>query len=359
MKDKVLSEIREKLKEHDRELLRLLNARASLSEEIGKIKRSCGIEVYDPSQESRVLEYISSMNEGPLADRALVNIYREIFSASRAMQEQMAVAFLGPEGSFSHMAVQNQFGGGVKLSPQETIAGVFDAVERGRASVGLVPIENSLEGSVKATLDRLIATPLKIRAEAFLRVSHCLVSACADLSKVEKVYSHPQGLAQCRQWLGLNLPGVPLFEASSTAAAARIAAAEPGSAAIASRVAAEKFGIAVLASEIEDFALNTTRFLVMGSGKTIKSGRDKTSVLMGSAHIPGALHKALGPFAAEGLNLLRIESYPIRERNWEYLFFLDFEGHAGEKGPAECLRKMEQFTTFIKVLGSYPRGEEP
>jgi chorismate mutase/prephenate dehydratase len=302
------------------------------------------------------------MNEGPLSGSSLRGIYNEIFSSSRALQEEMSVAFLGPEGSYSHIAALSQFGSSIRLAPQGSISEVFDAVERKQSRVGIVPVENSLEGSVKATLDRLIATPLQIRAEKFLRISHCLVSSQGGrkgLKQIQKIYSHPQAIAQCRQWLRMNLPGVPLFEVASTAAAARKAALEKGSAAIASSLAAKHYGLKVVADEIEDYHLNTTRFVVIGEGSTAESGRDKTSILMGSAHIPGALHRALGPFVSKGLNLLRIESYPMRERNWEYLFFLDFEGHANRREIADCLRQMEKVTTFIKILGSYPRGEEP
>jgi chorismate mutase/prephenate dehydratase len=299
------------------------------------------------------------MNDGPLPDSSLRGIYNEIFSCSRALQEEMSIAFLGPEGSYSHIAALAQFGSGIKLVPQGSISEVFDAVERKQSRLGIVPVENSLEGSVKPTLDRLITTPLQITAEKFLRVSHCLVSSRKGLKQVKKIYSHPQAIAQCRQWLKTNLPGVPLFEATSTAAAARKAALEKGSAAIASSLAARHYKLKIVADEIEDYHLNTTRFVVIGEGHTGESGRDKTSILMGSAHIPGALHRALGPFVAKGLNLLRIESYPMRERNWEYLFFLDFEGHANRREIADCLRQMEKVTTFIKILGSYPRGEEP
>lgn len=362
MKGDKLKKLREDLAKKDREIVRALNDRAALSVKIGEWKRSRRLSIYDPSQESRVLKSVREMNEGPLPDSSLGGIYNEIFSSSRALQEEMSVAFLGPEGSYSHLAALSHFGNCIRLVPQGSISEVFDAVERKQSRMGIVPVENSLEGSVKATLDRLITTPLQIRAEKFLRISHCLISSRKGLKKVEKIYSHPQAIAQCRQWLKMNLPGVPLFEAASTAAAARKAALEKGSAAIASSLAAKQYGLKIVAEEIEDYHLNTTRFVVIGEGRTGVSGesdRDKTSILMGSAHVPGALHRALGPFVAQGLNLLRIESYPMRERNWEYLFFLDFEGHANGRKTADCLRQMEKVTTFIKILGSYPRGEEP
>lgn len=359
MKGDSLKKLREELGKKDREIVEALNDRAALSVRIGELKRSRELGIYDPAQESRVLKSVCEMNEGPLPDSSLRGIYNEIFSSSRALQEEMSVAFLGPEGSYSHIAALARFGSSIRLVPQGSIPEVFDAVERRQSRMGIVPVENSLEGSVKATLDRLITTPLQIRAEFFLRISHCLAASRKGLQHVERVYSHPQAIAQCRQWLKINLPGVPLFEVASTAAAARKASLEKGGAAIASRLAVKHHGLKTVAEDIEDHHLNTTRFLVIGEGKTGESGRDKTSVLMASAHIPGALHRALGPFVARGLNLLRIESYPMRERNWEYLFFLDFEGHAERREIKDCLRQMEKVTTFIKILGSYPRGEEP
>jgi len=359
LKNEILKDLRDRMQEKDREILKLLNERASLAVRIGEAKRCGGVRVFDPAQEARILAALREMNRGPLSDRALANIYREIFSSSRALQAEMKVAFLGPEGTFCHMAAAARLGSCASLLPQASISEVFDAVERGKAALGVVPLENSLEGSVKAALDRLIATPLRIRGEVFQRVTHCLASKSPDVNGVERVYSHPQALAQCRSWLRANLPGIELVETASTAAAARKAAGEAGSAAIASALAAELSGLEVLAEGIEDCTLNTTRFIVIGEGGSDASGRDKTSILIGSAHAPGALHRALGPFAAQGLNLTRIESYPVRDRTWEYLFFLDFEGHLQEEKTAGCLREIEKVTAFVKVLGSYPRGEEP
>lgn len=359
MKEDSLKKLRAEMREKDSELVRLLNERAGIAVRIGRVKQAGGKETYDPVQEGRILDAVREMNGGPLSGEALAAIYREIFSSSRALQAEMKIAYLGPEGSFSQLAAESRFGNCATLLPQASIPEVFDTVERGNAALGIVPLENSLEGSVKAALDRLISTPLQIRAEIFLRVSHCLVSKSPGLKRIRKIYSHPQAIAQCRHWLRMNMPGAELVEMSSTAAAARQAAAEPGCAAIASARAAGLFGVHIVAEAIEDNPLNTTRFVVIGTGKSERSGRDKTSILMGSAHRPGALFHALEPFAAKGLNLLRIESYPVRERNWEYLFFLDFEGHREDGNTAACLRDMEKVTAFIKVLGSYPRGEEP
>jgi len=359
-----LLSLRTSVKEKDAAIVRLLGERASLAMEIGRLKRLLGREIYDPVQESQVYRCLEEMNEGPLPDEALREIYREILSASRALQAPVTVAFLGPQTSFSHQAALSHFGRGAELLPQATIAGVFAAVERGLAGWGIVPVENSAEGSVKATLDGLIATPLVIRAEVYARIRHCLVSRGEDPGRVERVYSHPQALAQCRGWLQRHLPQAVLVETDSTAAAARNVLEDPAGAAVTSSLAAETEGIRLLCEGIEDSPLNTTRFLVLGKeGKARKgtatvTGRDKTSILFGTAHQPGALYEALAPFAGEGVNLTRIESYPVRDRMWEYLFFADFAGHREEAKPKKCLEELAGRASFLKILGSYPRGDE-
>ncbi len=359
-----LQALRALVKEKDAAMVRLLNERASLAVEIGRLKCIEGWEIYDPVQESQVYRCVEEMNKGPLPDVALRAIYREILSASRAIQAPVTVAFLGPETSFSHQAALGHFGQGALLRPQPTIAAVFDTVERGAADWGIVPVENSAEGSVKSTLDGLLATPLTIRAEVYGRIRHCLVSGGEETDRIERVYSHPQALAQCRGWLRRNLPGAVLVETESTATAARKVLEDPAGAAVASRLAADAGGLRLLAEGIEDSPLNTTRFLVLGTEKKAEkaaaapTGRDKTSILFGTAHQPGALHEALAPFAAEGVNLTRIESYPARDRMWEYLFFADFAGHREEAKPKICLEELAKRTAFLKILGSYPRGDE-
>jgi chorismate mutase/prephenate dehydratase len=358
-----LQALRALVKEKDAAMVRLLNERASLAVEIGRLKRLEGWEIYDPARESQVCRCVEEMNEGPLPDEALRAIYREILSASRALQAPVTAAFLGPETSFSHQAALGHFGQGALLRPQATIAAVFDAVERGTTDWGIVPVENSAEGSVKSTLDGLLNTPLTIRAEVYGRIRHCLVSGGEETDRIERVYSHPQALAQCRGWLRRNLPRAVLVETESTATAARKVLEDPAGAAVASRLAADTGDFRLLAEGIEDSPLNTTRFLVLGTkGKAEKAaaptGHDKTSILFGTAHQPGALHKALAPFASEGVNLTRIESYPVRDRMWEYLFFADFTGHREEAKPKRCLEELAKQTAFLKILGSYPRGDE-
>ena len=358
MKKMSLNSLREKLRRKDREIVKLLNERAEVSIEIGKLKQLEGCEVYDPSQESKVYDGLREMNQGPLSNSALRNIFGEIISSSRALQAPTTVAYLGPEASFSYLAAQFHFGKTARYSAQGKISEVFDEVERERVSWGVVPGENSVEGFVKETLDGLITTPLNIRAEIFLRISHCLISACERMEEVKRIYSHPQALAQCQGWLRKNLSHCPVFGLDSTAVAAKRALEDKESASIGSYLAASTYGLKIIARGIEDSPLNTTRFFVIGKGKSLPTGRDKTSMLFGTPHVPGALYHALEPFAREHLNLTRIESYPIRDRMWEYLFFVDFAGHIEEKRTKTCLADMKKVTTLIKVLGSYPRGDE-
>ncbi|MFA5182237.1 MAG: prephenate dehydratase [Syntrophales bacterium] len=359
MTGKSLAQLREAIREIDGDILRLLNERAARSVEIGQVKRSHGVDVYSPAQESRVIDFLSKHNTGPLNDAAVREIFREIFSSSRALQEPLTVVYLGPEASFSHLAALAHFGRSAELVPTGTIDQVFDLVERGNIALGIVPVENSTEGSVGHTLRRLIATPLDIRAEVFLRISQCLMSHCLRKEEIHRVYSHPQALAQCRNWLRENLPQAEQVETASTSEAGQRAHIDPeGGAAVGSRLSAAIHGLSILAEDIEDNPANTTRFLVIGKSKGEPTGRDKTSILFGTPHVPGALFKSLETFAREQINLLRIESHPLRDRMWEYLFFADFAGHQEDEQVRQCLQDMEGRTTFLKILGSYPRGEE-
>jgi chorismate mutase/prephenate dehydratase len=359
MKKQSLKEIRERLRKKDREIVKLLNERTELSIEVGRAKNSQGWETYDPSQEGKVYDYLKDINEGPLPENSLKNIFREIISSSRTLQEPTTVAYLGPEASFCYLAAQSHFGTSALYHSQTKVSEVFDEVERGRISWGVVPVENSLEGPVKATLDRLIATPLNVRAEIFFRVSHCLISPCAKMEEIKRVYSHPQALAQCQVWLRKNLPNAPLNEVGSTVAAAEHVLKDQEGAAIGSYVAAATYGLTIIAEGIEDSPSNTTRFFVIGRGESTATGTDKTSILFATPHVPGALYQALGPFAREGVNLTRIESYPMRERIGNYLFFVDCAGHKDESKTKKCLADVEGAATLFKVLGSYPKGEEP
>lgn len=357
MKDAPLAKLREELRKRDREILRLLNERGHLALEVGKVKSRNGREVYDPSQEAKVLAQLSAGNPGPFPDHAVKSIFREIISSSRALQHSMAVACLGPEASFTHQAALTHFGQETSFRLKPTIAEVFDDVERGIVRRGVVPIENSLEGSVRQTQSRLIGTPLGIRAEVFLRITLCLLAAQRNREKIKRIYSHPHALAECREWLRKHLPKCRHIETDSTAEAARKVREDREGAAVAGRIAAATYGLCVLDEGIEDHSENATRFLVIGEGKSESTGFDKTSIVFATPHVPGALHQALAPFSRARINLLRIESHPLRERMWEYLFFVDFEGHGEEKQTAKVLQELKARTAFVKNLGSYPRGD--
>ncbi len=353
-----LLDLRENIKKKDREIVRLLNERARMSSQIGRIKAELGREVYDPSQERRIYENLAEAHTGDLPLKALEDIFGEIISASRVLQSPVTVAYLGPEASFAHQAAKNHFGASSQFFPQPSIASVFSEVEKEKIKWGVVPIENSLEGSVNLTLDKLINTTLRIRAEIALRIHHCLVSKEKSISALERVYSHPQALAQCQEWLRANLPQAVLVEVESTAAAAKRVAGEKGGAAIGSRAAAELYDLTVLAEGVEDKASNTTRFLVVGPGEGESTGNDKTTLLLGTPHRPGALYRTLQAFADRAINMMKIESYPVKDRLWEYLFFVDIAGHVQDEEIKECLADLRRKTSFLKVLGSYPRSED-
>jgi chorismate mutase/prephenate dehydratase len=359
MKKDSIKKLRDALRKKDQEIVDLLNERAVIALEVGRVKNENGQEVYDPSRESLVYQYLSQISRGPLSDRAVQDIYREIVSASRALQGPITVAYFGPEASFTHLAALAHFGRSAQLVAQTTIPMVFEQAERGRSSYGVVPIENSGEGSVKPTLDCLITTPLSIRAEVFLRISHYLLASPKKLKNIKRIYSHPQALAQCQGWLEKNFPRRPLLKVENTAEAAKKVLEDREGAALGSLQAAQLYGLQILADRIEDHPLNTTRFLIIGKGQSEPSGNDKTSILFGTTHVPGALLHALEPFAREGLNLLRIESYPWPDRMWEYLFFVDFAGHQEDENVQRCLKETGKVTNFLKVMGSYPRGETP
>ncbi len=357
MTEKELARLREIIGNKDKEIVALLNERAEASIEIGNIKAAMGMDIYDPSQERRVYENLKAANGGPLPVESLMMIFREIISASRSLQHPMTVAFFGLEASFTHMAALEHFGSSAQFFPQATIFRVFDEVERKKTQWGVVPVENSVEGSVNLTLDRLIVTPLKIRAEIFLRISQNLLSPAKRLNDVRTVYSHPQALAQCQGWLRSNLPNAALVEVESTATAAQRVAKDMQGGAIGSSLAAGVYGLNVLAESIEDNPSNTTRFLVIGEGESRATGRDKTSLVFATPHTPGALYESLKPLADRQINMMKIESHPARDTLWEYLFFVDLAGHATDKEIRECIDELEKKTTHLKVLGSYPRSE--
>ena len=357
MKPRKLEILRQKMKEKDKEIVRLLNERAQVSVQIGRVKGEGGMQVYDPSQEAKVHGYLQELNSGPLPQKALTTTFREIISASRALQRPMTIAFLGPEATFSHLAARMHFGESSRFFPQTGISRVFDEVEKGSIDWGVVPVENSLEGSVNVTLDRLITTQLKIRAEIYLRISQCLISSAKNMKDIKRIYSIPIVLAQCQVWLKTNMPNCVLGETQSTAAAVQMVKGKKNEAAIGSSLAGKIYGLNLLAEGIEDNSSNMTRFLVIGSGESDATGNDKTSLIFATPHSPGSLHSALASFARRKINLAKIESHPVKDKLWEYSFFVDMIGHVTDRHVKSCLQELKKKTTFLKILGSYPKSE--
>lgn len=356
---KALAQIRQKIDDIDSTIQSLLNERTAMAQEVARVKIENGeqADFYRPDREAMVLRKVMERNQGPLSAQEMARLFREIMSACLAAEKPLEVAYLGPEGSFTQAAAQKHFGGSVELHSMSTIADVFHAVETGNACYGVVPVENSSEGMVSHTLDRFIGSPLKINGEVTLRIHHYLLSKEANLKDVHTVYAHPQALAQCRQWLTEELPEAELVPLNSNAEAAKKVAADPdGSAAIAANRAAEIYGLSVLVKNIEDEVDNTTRFLVIGGQDVGPSGVDKTALLVATKNKPGALQTLLTPLADSGISMTRIESRPSRKGIWEYVFFIDIEGHINEQPVADALGRLEQESSMFRILGSYPKA---
>jgi chorismate mutase/prephenate dehydratase len=358
-----LERIRVRIDDIDAQLHALINQRAELAKQVGISKHAAGhtVDFYRPEREAQVLRLALERNRkqrGPLADEEVVRLFREIMSACLAQQEPLKVAFLGPEGTFTQQAVLKHFGHSVRALPLTSIEEVFREVESGTADFGVVPIENSSEGTVNNTLDMFLTSPLGICGEVELRIHHNLMGDMAALADVQRVCAHPQALAQCRGWLAENMPGVERVPVSSNAEGARRARDETGTAAIGPMAAAELYGLNVLVPEIEDRADNTTRFLVIGHKSSSPSGEDKTTLLVSGAHTdsPGALFRLLEPIARHGISMTRIESRPSRRRKWDYVFFIDVEGHAAAEPLATALAQLKGQASLCRVLGSYPRS---
>jgi chorismate mutase/prephenate dehydratase len=283
-------------------------------------------------------------------------VFREIISACRSLERELTVAYLGPAATYTHQACMDRFGSSVQVRPEESIQEVFEAVERGKADYGVVPIENSTEGVVNRTLDMFIESEVRICSEILMRISHDLLSANGNPGAIEKIYSHPQALAQCRRWLAKHYPKAQVIETLSTARAAQLAATDPQAGAIASSFAARIYGLQVLASGIEDYLHNYTRFLVLGRTPVKPSGKDKTSLLFSIVDSPGSLYQVLKPFAERAINLTKIESRPIKDKPWNYVFFLDFEGHIEDPQIGGLIAELKRKVLFMKFLGSYPKS---
>ncbi|MGB7540689.1 MAG: prephenate dehydratase [Burkholderiales bacterium] len=336
----------------DEKIVALLNQRAGYAEAIGKLKGNGG--VYRPERESQVLRRVAGANRGPLPDAAVTRLFTEIMSVCRALEQPLAVAYLGPEGTFTEMALAKQFGASVAALPCASIDEVFRAAETGAAQYAVVPVENSTDGAIGRTLDLLLATPLRICAEVVLRVQQNLLAKRASMKAIRKVYSHPQSLAQCHAWLSQHLPQAERVPFASNAGAARLAAKEAGAAAIGPEVAAARYGLKVLARSIEDDPRNRTRFLVLGRHDAGPSGKDRTSLAMTAHNRPGAVHDLISPFAAHGVSMTRLESRPARTGQWEYYFYVDIEGHQQEPQVAKALTELKSKAPFVKIFGSYP-----
>ena len=348
--------MRRRIDQIDQRMVGLLNQRARVVLQVGKVKKSHQEDPYVPLREKGILEQLAKKNKGPFPTHALQSIYQEIFSASRSLQSPMKVAFLGPQGTFTHMAALKQFGGSIELVPAASIARVFDEVEHRRADYGLVPIENSTEGIVNATLDSFAESPLKICGEVVLPIAHHLMSASGKMSPIKKLYSHPQATGQCRLWLEENLPSISIIDAASTASAAQQAALDEHAGAIASSWAAQVYQLKIVKRNVEDHANNWTRFLVISTKEVGRSKRDKTSLLFSVKDEPGILYRTLESFSKSKINLTKITSRPVKKKAWEYIFFIDVDGHILNPRLAKAVALLARKCHYLRILGSYPKG---
>ena len=353
-----LNAIRERIDSIDEQIQDLINARAAAAAEVAHIKQQSGGEAlyYRPEREAQVLRRVKERNKGPLDAEEMARLFREIMSACLALEYPLKIAFLGPEGTFTQAAALKHFGHSVTTMPLGSISDVFQEVEAGNCQYGVVPVENSTEGVISHTLDMFFTSPLQICGEVTLRIHHNLLSNAPSLDAIEKLYSHQQSLAQCRGWLDRHLPNVERIAVGSNAEAAAIAREDPKAAAIASETAGEIYNLGVLAHNIEDEPGNTTRFLIIGRQEVPPSGEDKTSLLISTKNEAGGLHRLLEPLARHGVSMTRIESRPSRRGMWDYVFFIDVDGHKDEPHVAKALAALEKQAGMYKVLGSYPKA---
>jgi chorismate mutase/prephenate dehydratase len=356
-----IPEHRKAIDKLDAQIVKLLNDRTRHVLQIGEIKIKAGEAIYVPHRERTVLQRICKMNPGPITSESLRAIYREIMSSALSLEKSMTIAYLGPEATFTHQAALEKFGSSLRYSAQKTIPDIFTEVSKNRADYGVVPVENSTEGVVTHTLDMFVDSPLKIVAQIILPIQYCLAGQ-ARLKDVQRLHAHPQALAQCRVWVQRHLPKAEIFESSSNARSAELAAAaaENGSplrgkvAAITGFLAAEKYKLQIIERDIQDFNANATRFLVLGPQCGPPTGRDRTSIMFSIADEVGALYRALAPFRRYKLNMTKIESRPSKRKAWEYFFFVDCDGHMTDRKVAHAIACLEEVCNFVKVLGSYP-----
>jgi len=351
-----LDDLRRRIDEIDRRLIETLSERARVVVEVGRLKRQAGGRaIYAPHREQEVLRKVIGANPGPLNARTIEAIYRELMSGSFSLELPLRVGYLGPAGSFSHMAAVRQFGSSIEFDDLHTIDGVFEEVAAGRVNYGLVPYENSIGGGVTDTLDAFQSHDVRIYAEALIEITHCLLANCAPYD-VTRIYSKPQIFDQCRRWLSTQYPDAELLPMASSARAVEQAADEPGAAAIGSELAGEIYGVNRIFERIEDKANNITRFLVIGREAAQPTGDDKTTIMFATAHKPGALVDVLGVFRDADINLSHIDKRPSGRTNWEYTFFIDCEAHENDESMKQAIEDARLHCLSLKVLGSYPRA---
>ncbi len=357
MSPKKLNDLRKEIDRIDSRIVELINKRGKVSCDIGHIKKTGKQPLYSPDRESQIYGRIAKKNRGPLKDKSVKAIYREIMSACLSLEQPMSVAYLGPEFTFTHQAALKNFGSSVNYLSCDSIPDVFREVEKGNADYGVVPIENSTEGAVNHTLDMFVDSALLICSEVYCPVRHSLLCKRSNIKSVERIYSNPQVFGQCRIWIEKNLPWAKLCDVSSTVKAAEIAARRPDSACIASELAAKKYQLKILARSIEDLAYNVTRFLIIGKEMSGISGEDKTSLVFSVKDRPGVLHDMLNSFKRADINLTKIESRPSKKKPWKYYFFLDMEGHCENPKVKKALKNLSRKCQFLKILGSYPKAK--
>ncbi len=348
--------LRQEIDEIDNKVLELLGRRGNIAKEIGEEKSKANLPNFHvPSRELYIFKRLSELNKGPYTDSAIQAIFREVFSATLLLEKGLEVAFLGPEATFTHLAGQKKFGKSTRFLPQKSITDVFSEVEKKNVAYGIVPIENSVEGVVGHTLDLLVDSPLYIASEITLRISLHLLTSHGDISKIQKICSHPHAIAQCRGWLGKNFPNTRIENKESTAAAAQLAREDESLGALANEVAAEMYGLKITAPNTQDLANSTTRFVIISEKQSEKSGCDKTSLVFSVSDKPGALVGFLNILSDRNINMTKIESRPAKSKTWEYLFFVDIDGHIHDEKVKEAVDKMQNVCTFLKVFGSYPK----
>jgi len=350
-----LDDLRKKIDDLDHRLVHLLNERAQVVVEIGKLKDKTARPVYAPDREKEVLDKITNANKGPLPNKCLAAIWRELMSGSFVLERPLRIGYLGPQGSFSHTAAMLKFGQSVEYEPVTNITSIFEEVSKGHCNLGLAPVENTMGGGVIETLDALIDSDVKICAEILMAIHHNLLANCS-LEDIEKIYSKPEVFAQCRGWLSSTFKDAQTIAVASTARAAQMAAEEPKAAAIGSSVAAELYDLSIVCENIEDITNNVTRFLIIGQEDSKPTDDDKTAILFSTAHKAGALVDVLDVFKKHGINLTNIESRPSRKREWEYYFFMDFLGHRTEKRVQGAVENAGKHCLQLSILGSFPRA---